>query len=99
MKDKWYAGETISVAIGQGQVNITPLSLAVMMMTLANGGTRFTPHVLKAVDEGKGWKPVPSPPPLSQGADEGVDRAGDARRAVARRQRRRHRRPRPHQRP
>lgn len=66
MKDKWYAGETISVAIGQGQVNITPLSLAVMMMTLANGGTRFTPHVLKAVDEGRGWSPVPPPPPLSQ---------------------------------
>ena len=65
MKDKWYAGETISVAIGQGQVNVTPLSVAVMMMTLANGGTRYTPHVLKAVDEGKGWAPVPAPPPLS----------------------------------
>jgi penicillin-binding protein 2 len=65
-KEKWYAGETISVAIGQGQVNVTPLSLAVMMMTLANGGTRYTPHVLKAIDEGKGWKPVPAPAPLSQ---------------------------------
>jgi penicillin-binding protein 2 len=67
MKDKWYAGETISVAIGQGQVNVTPLSQAVMMMTLANGGTRYAPHVLKAIDEeGKGrWTPVPSPPPLS----------------------------------
>jgi penicillin-binding protein 2 len=67
-KEKWYAGETISVAIGQGQVNVTPLSLAVMMMTLANGGTRYTPHVLKAVDEGTGWKPVPAPAPLSQAA-------------------------------
>jgi penicillin-binding protein 2 len=65
MKDKWYAGETISVAIGQGQVNVTPLSLAVMMMTLANGGTRYTPHVLKAMDEGKGWTPVTPPAPLS----------------------------------
>ena len=55
--EKWYAGETISVAIGQGQVSVTPLSLAVMMMTVANGGTRYTPHVLKAVDEGQGWKP------------------------------------------
>jgi penicillin-binding protein 2 len=64
--DKWYAGETISVAIGQGQVNVTPLSLGVMMMTLANGGTRYTPHVLKAVDEGNGWKPVPPPPPQSR---------------------------------
>jgi penicillin-binding protein 2 len=65
-KEKWYAGETISVSIGQAQVNVTPLSLAVMMMTLANGGTRYTPHVLKAIDEGSGWKPVPPPPPPSQ---------------------------------
>ena len=65
--EKWYAGETISVAIGQGAVATTPLSLATMMMTVANGGTRFTPHVLKAVDEGQGqgWKPVPPPPPQS----------------------------------
>jgi penicillin-binding protein 2 len=61
--EKWYAGETISVAIGQGQVSLTPLSLAVMSMTVANGGTRYTPHVLKAIDEGKGWKPVPPPEP------------------------------------
>ncbi len=64
-KEKWYAGETISVAIGQGQVNVTPLSLAVMMMTAANGGTRHTPHVLKAVDKGKGWEPIAPPPPRS----------------------------------
>ena len=57
--EKWYAGETISVSIGQGQVSVTPVSMAVMMATVANGGTRFTPHVVKAVDEGKGWKPVP----------------------------------------
>jgi penicillin-binding protein 2 len=63
--EKWYAGETISVAIGQGQVSVTPLSMAVMMMTVANGGTRYTPHVLKAVDEGKGWTAVPAPAPKS----------------------------------
>ncbi len=65
LKEKWYAGETISVAIGQGQVSVTPLSLAVMMMTVANGGTRHTPHVLKAVYEGEEWKPIPPPPPQS----------------------------------
>jgi penicillin-binding protein 2 len=63
--EKWYAGETISVAIGQGAVAVTPMSLATMMMTVANGGTRYTPHVLRAVDEGQGWKPVPPPPPAS----------------------------------
>ncbi len=63
---KWYAGETISVAIGQGQVSVTPVSLAVYAATLGNGGTRVTPHLLKAVNEGKGWTPVPEPPPQSK---------------------------------
>lgn len=65
MKEKWYAGETISVSIGQGQVSLTPVSMAVYMATLANGGTRVTPHLLKAVDQGIGWVPVPVPPPQS----------------------------------
>ncbi len=60
--EKWYAGETISVSIGQGQVSVTPASLAVMISTVANGGTRVTPHVIRATDEdGSGWKPVPAP--------------------------------------
>jgi penicillin-binding protein 2 len=65
--EKWYAGETISVGIGQGQVSVTPVSMAVYMATVANGGTRVTPHLVKAVDEGgKGWKPVPAPAPQSK---------------------------------
>ncbi len=63
--EKWYAGETISVGIGQGQVSVTPVSMAVYMSTLANGGTRVTPHLLKQVDDGTGWKPVPAPAPKS----------------------------------
>ena len=47
-------GETISVSIGQGQVSVTPVSLAVMIATVANGGTRVTPHLVRAVDEGGG---------------------------------------------
>ena len=62
-KEKWYDGETISVAIGQGYVSVPPLQLAQMIATIANGGTRYTPHVLKAIDRGKGWEPVPAPPP------------------------------------
>jgi penicillin-binding protein 2 len=65
LNEKWYAGETISVSIGQGQVSVTPISLAVMMMTVANGGTRYTPHLLKAIDKGKGWEAVPPPEPKS----------------------------------
>jgi penicillin-binding protein 2 len=66
MHEKWYAGETISVGIGQGAVAVTPVSMAVYMATLANGGTRVTPHLLKSVDEGSGWKPVPPPAPQSK---------------------------------
>jgi penicillin-binding protein 2 len=66
MHEKWYAGETISVGIGQGQVSVTPVSMAVYAATLANGGTRVIPHLLRMVDEGKGWKPVPQPPALSK---------------------------------
>ncbi len=73
MHEKWYAGETISVAIGQGQVSVTPVSMAVYMATLANGGTRVTPHLLKAVDDGTGWKPVPTPAPQST-VDMGVEK-------------------------
>src|SRR5438067_203520 len=66
MHEKRYAGETISVGIGQGQVSVTPVSMAVYMSTLANGGTRVTPHLLKAVDDGTGWKDAPAPAPQSK---------------------------------
>ena len=59
--EKWYAGETISVSIGQGQVSVTPVSLAVMMASVANGGTRIVPHLVRAVDNGKGWEQLPPP--------------------------------------
>ena len=64
--EPWYPGETISVAIGQGAVAVTPLSLAVMMATVVNGGTRVTPHLLKAVNDGDGWVPAQPPGPRSQ---------------------------------
>jgi penicillin-binding protein 2 len=62
-KEPWYPGETISVAIGQGYVSVPPLQLAQMIATIANGGTRYTPRVLKAIDRGNGWQPVPAPAP------------------------------------
>ena len=66
LHERWYPGETISVSIGQGQVSVTPVSMAVYMATLANGGTRVTPHLLKAIDEGGGWTVVPAPAPQSK---------------------------------
>jgi penicillin-binding protein 2 len=63
--EKWYAGETISVGIGQGPVTVTPVSLAVMISEVATGGTRITPHVVRAVDEGQGFVSVPFAAPRS----------------------------------
>jgi penicillin-binding protein 2 len=63
----WYPGETISVAIGQGAVAVTPLALATMISTVANGGTLVTPHVVRAMDEaGRGWQMVPTPASRSE---------------------------------
>lgn len=62
----WYPGETISVSIGQGAVNVTPLGLATMISTVANGGTLVTPHILKAVDKGTGWEDAGAAPIRSQ---------------------------------
>ena len=44
-KRKWYAGETISVAIGQGAVAVTPLQLAHTIGSVAMGGVFHRPHV------------------------------------------------------
>ena len=44
---KWYAGETISVAIGQGAVMVTPIQLVRMIAAVATGGNLVQPHLLK----------------------------------------------------
>ena len=51
--ERWYSGETISVAIGQGQVSVTPLSMAVMMAAVANDGQVPTPRVLRPAFPGR----------------------------------------------
>jgi penicillin-binding protein 2 len=47
---KWYAGETISVAIGQGAVTTTPIQLLRAVSAIATGGRLVTPHVLLRVE-------------------------------------------------
>jgi penicillin-binding protein 2 len=44
---KWYPGSTISVAIGQGAVMVTPVQLARMVAAVASGGKLVEPHLLK----------------------------------------------------
>src|SRR5579863_921567 len=45
-KRKWWAGETISVAIGQGAVAVTPVQLAYAIGGIASGGVFHRPHVV-----------------------------------------------------
>jgi penicillin-binding protein 2 len=47
-KQKWFAGDTVSVGIGQGYMLTTPLQLAAATATLANGGTPVHPRLLRA---------------------------------------------------
>jgi penicillin-binding protein 2 len=49
---KWYAGETVSVGIGQGYNAYTPLQLAHAMANLANDGVVMRPHLVKTVEDG-----------------------------------------------
>jgi len=52
-KQKWYAGDTISVGIGQGYNLTTPLQLAFATAILASDGTAFRPHLVKQVTNSK----------------------------------------------
>ena len=73
--EKWYAGEVISVGIGQGAVTATPIQLARALSGIASGGVLRRPHVvfddevppemLHTIHEnfpGSGDATIPSPP-------------------------------------
>jgi penicillin-binding protein 2 len=46
---KWYAGDTVSVGIGQGYSLVTPMQLAYATATLANNGVGFKPHLVREI--------------------------------------------------
>lgn len=47
LKAPWYPGETISVAIGQGQLQVTPMQIAAMTARVAKRGEWVWPHLAK----------------------------------------------------
>jgi penicillin-binding protein 2 len=49
-QQRWYAGETISIGIGQGYNAYTPVQLAQALATLANNGAMFRPRLVSHVD-------------------------------------------------
>jgi penicillin-binding protein 2 len=67
--DKWFAGETISVGIGQGAVTATPMQLARALSGIASGGVLRRPHVVFA-DE--------VPPEMQQAIQESFPGSGNA---------------------
>ena len=82
----WYPGDTCQLAIGQGDMLITPLQAAALVSVVANGGYRVQPHLVRAIGEERLPAPRPSPAGLSpqtirllrQGL-EGVVQRGTAR--------------------
>src|SRR5919198_1895829 len=49
-QQRWYAGETISIGIGQGYNAYTPMQLANALATLVNGGEMYRPHLVAYID-------------------------------------------------
>jgi penicillin-binding protein 2 len=65
-RQKWYAGEVISVGIGQGPVTLTPVQMARTIGGIAMGGTFYRPHVVDPASLPKGYenqKVSPDDPP------------------------------------
>ncbi|OJF77747.1 MAG: penicillin-binding protein 2 [Treponema sp. CETP13] len=50
--EKWLGGDTMSMSIGQGYTNVTPLHVADMMAMVVNSGTIYKPHLLKQIRNG-----------------------------------------------
>ncbi|HMK13629.1 MAG TPA: penicillin-binding protein 2 [Burkholderiales bacterium] len=52
-KEKWFAGDTVSVGIGQGYNLVTPLQLATATAVIANKGVAFRPHLVRYIQDSK----------------------------------------------
>jgi penicillin-binding protein 2 len=62
----WYSGETLSVAIGQGYINVTPIQLLTLISAVANGGRLYAPQVVEKVENISGF-PFKEYPPVESG--------------------------------
>ena len=62
-QQKWYAGETISIGIGQGYNAYTPIQLAQATATLANNGVMFRPHLVQNIVDTRNRRKAPGRAP------------------------------------
>ncbi len=53
-KDVWYAGDTISVSIGQGYLEASPIQMLKVVSAVANGGTLYKPQLVSAIRDPHG---------------------------------------------
>ncbi len=60
--ERWYPGETLSVAIGQGFLSVTPLQQAMIANTVANSGAVVRPQILKGIVSAKEKRIFEFPP-------------------------------------
>jgi len=58
----WYSGETLSLSVGQGYLNATPLQLLMLISCVANGGKQNLPQVVERVENIYGEKLKEYPP-------------------------------------
>lgn len=65
-KERWYPGDTVNVAIGQGDWKVTPLQLVRATAGIANGQMR-RPHLVSEARVGfdRPWEPMPQPAPIA----------------------------------
>jgi penicillin-binding protein 2 len=70
----WKPGDSITLAIGQGDLLVTPLQMTRFYAAIANGGDLVTPHVLLNVENPNGTI-VPTTPPAGARPVPGLDRA------------------------
>ncbi|MDR2990397.1 MAG: penicillin-binding protein 2, partial [Burkholderiaceae bacterium] len=68
-QQKWYAGETISLGIGQGYNSFTMLQMANALATLVDNGVHHVPHLAREELDpaSQHWKPIPQPPGQNMG--------------------------------
>jgi penicillin-binding protein 2 len=58
----WYDGDTVNLSIGQGELLVTPIQMAVAVSAVANRGTIWRPHFTRRIDYADGREPYQQKP-------------------------------------
>jgi penicillin-binding protein 2 len=52
--DGWYTGDTYNISVGQGDLLVSPLQMAMAISAVANGGTLYRPHLVDSITDAAG---------------------------------------------